>query len=49
MYWVEVINVVMAVPREASAAWNHESHICVDIKRVACAPEITRAAVFVVR
>ena len=49
MYWIKVINIVVAVPREASAAWNHEPHICVDIKRVACAPEITRATVFVVR
>ena len=49
MYRIEVINIVMAVPREASAAGNHEPHICVDIKRVACGPEITRATVFVVR
>ena len=44
-----MINIVMAVPRKASAAGNHEPHICVDIKRVACGPEITRATVFVVR
>ena len=49
VYWVKVIDVVMAVPREASTARKHESHVCVDVKRVARASEFTRAAMLVVR
>ena len=49
LYWVKVVDVVMAVPREASTARKHESHVCVDVKRVARASEFTRAAMLVVR
>ena len=48
MHRIEVINIVVSVPREASAAGNHEPYICVDVKRVARGSEIIRATVFVV-
>ena len=44
-----MVDVMVAVPREASAARKHESHVCVDIKRVARASEFTRAAMLVMR
>ena len=44
-----MVDVMVAVPREASAARKHESHVCVDVERVARASEFTRAAMLVMR
>ena len=44
---VEVINIMMSVPREASAAWDHEPYVLVDVQLVVRGPEVTRATMLV--
>ncbi len=49
MHRVKVVDVVVSVSREASAARNHEPYILVDIKRMVRGPEVTKAAMLVLR
>ena len=44
-----MVDVVVAVPREACAARKHESDLCVDIEHVASASEFTRATMLIMR
>ena len=46
---VEMIDIMVPVPREASAAWDHEPYVLVDVQLVVRGPEVTRATMFVMR
>ena len=49
VYRVEVIDIMVSVPREASAAWDHEPYVLVDVQLVIRGPEVTRATMLVLR
>ena len=49
LHGVKVIDVMVPVSWEASAAWDHEPHIRIDIKRMILCPEISRTCVLVLR
>ena len=49
MHRVEVVDIVVSVSREASAAWNHKPYILVDVKHVVRGPEVARATMLVLR
>ena len=46
---VEMIDIMVPVPREASAAWDHEPYVLVDVQLVIRGPEVTRATMLVMR
>ena len=49
VHWVEMIDVMVPVRWEASAAWDHEPYVGIDVKRMIVRPEIGRALVPVLR
>ena len=49
LHGVKMIDIMVPVSWEASAAWDHEPHIRIYIKRMVLCPEISRTFVFVLR